>query len=171
MYAEVRLKDGRVFRVPFVCRMCGRCCRELSKVVFDPVEGKVYMEDYDRIERYVDFREVVERLSRELEVSHPVVVRCPFLKGNVCEIHPIRPKSCRDFPFIEGFDQGIGCPGLKRLREIISVFEFVEVKYVTSDCDKPVEIDGDIFERFISLNPSEEELKKFLKLNRLSSRT
>ncbi len=168
IFAELKLRNG-IVRIPFVCQRCGRCCKILSKIVFDPVEKKVYMENLEEISKHVNLDELIEELSEKIDTKHPVMLPCPFLKGNRCSIHPVRPKSCRIFPLGKELDQGIGCPGLKRLMEFISAFnaESVEFKFVEGDVDR-VEVSEGVFENFLSLNPSEEEIEEFLRLNRVS---
>ena len=167
IFAELKLRNG-VVRIPFVCQQCGRCCKILSKVVLDPVEKKLYMENIDAISEHVNLDELIEELSKNVEAKHPVKLPCPFLKDNRCSIHPIRPKSCRIFPLGEELDQGIGCPGLKRLEEIVSAFnpETFEYRFVEGEISK-VKVDEIVFKKFLSLNPSDEEIKAFLKLHRL----
>jgi len=168
IFAEVKLKNGEIVRIPFICQRCGKCCRILSKVVFDPIERKLYMEDIDEISKYVNIDEVIEKISRYVNAKHPVKLPCPFFRDNECSIHPIRPRSCRIFPLGKDFDQGIGCPGLNRLKELISAFdvEKVEYKFVEGELPK-VRVSRSVFERFLSLSPTDEEIGEFFKLNEI----
>ena len=158
MYAECIVRGFKV-RIPFVCRMCGECCRRLSKVVYDPKTGKVYIEDIelDYIDGFDEFK----------DFSHPIKVPCPFLKDNRCTIHDIRPKSCREYPLLTG-DLGVDCPALKSLKKFLKAFNPDKVEYkVDEDSIEPVKIPTEFFELFVSLKPSKEELSAFLKLNKL----
>ncbi len=166
IFAELKLKDCRTVRIPFVCQRCGKCCRILSKIVLDPVEKRIYMENLEEIRKHVNLEELVERLCQEVDVKHPVKLPCPFLKDNLCTIHSIRPRSCRMFPSGKELDQGIGCPGLKRLKILVSAFDFVEISYIYCESVKPLKIEQDIVERFLSLNPTDEEIMAFFKLHR-----
>ncbi len=165
IFAELKLKNG-VVRIPFVCHQCGKCCKILSKIVFDPIEKKIYMENLEVISKHVNLDELIEEFSKKVDTNHPVMLPCPFLRDNRCSIHPIRPKSCRIFPLGKDLDQGIGCPGLKRLNELISAFnaENVEFKFVEGDIEK-IEVSKEVVEKFLSLNPSDEEIELFFKLN------
>jgi len=166
IFAELRLKNGKVVRIPFVCQQCGKCCKILSKIVFDPVERKLYMENLEEISKHVNLDEIIEDLSKKIDTKHPVKLPCPFLKDNRCSIHPIRPKSCRIFPLGKDLDQGIGCPGLKRLNELISAFDVEKVKFRFAEGElSKIKVDMDVVERFLSLNPSDEEIKEFYRLN------
>jgi len=166
IFAELRLKNGEIVRIPFVCQQCGKCCGNLSKVVFDPVERKLYMENIEEISKYINLDALIEELSKKVKAKHPVKLTCPFFKDNKCLIHPIRPRSCRIFPLGKDLDQGIGCPGLKRLNELISAFdaEKVEYRFVEGRVPK-VKVSGSVVEKFLSLSPSDEEISEFSKLN------
>ena len=166
IFAELRLKNGEIVRIPFVCQQCGKCCKILSKIVFDPVERKLYMENLEEISKYVNLDELIEELSEKVEAKHPVKLPCPFLKANRCSIHPIRPKSCRIFPLGKDLDQGIGCPGLKRLNELISAFDVEKVEYRFAERElSKIKVGMEVVEKFLSLSPSDEEIKEFYRLN------
>ncbi len=168
IFAELKLKNGEIVRIPFVCQQCGKCCRILSKVVFDPVEGKLYMENIEEISKHVNLDALMEELSGKVKAKHPVKLSCPFFKDNRCTIHPIRPRSCRIFPLGMDLDQGIGCPGLKRLKEIVSAFDAQRVEYKFVERKEPkVKVSSEVVEKFLSLNPSDEEIKEFYRLNEL----
>ncbi len=168
IFAELKLKNGEIVRIPFVCQQCGKCCRILSKVVFDPVERKLYMENIEEISKHVNLDALIEELSGKVKAKHPVKLPCPFFKDNRCSIHPIRPKSCRIFPLGGDFDQDIGCPGLKRLKEFVSAFDAYRVEYKFVERKEPkVKVSSEVIEKFLSLNPSDEEIKEFYRLNEL----
>ncbi len=166
IFAELVLDDC-VLRIPFICQMCGRCCEMLGRVVFDPAENKIYMEDFDVISKHVNVYNVLEEIKRNLEVNHPVLIKCPFLKDKKCSIHPIRPRSCREFP-VRG-DEGVGCPGLKRLREIANAFPFrsLNLKIAKIKDLKRTEVPIKYLGIFLMFNPSYEELKLFLTINKV----
>ena len=168
LFAELVVK-GEVVRIPFVCKRCGRCCEELSKVVFDPINKTLYIENFEEIAKHVNLDEVLQRVLRVVDpdVKHPVKVKCPFFMDNICKIHPFRPKSCRLFPLLTG-DSGVDCLGLKRLKEILEAIPPDKVEYKISDdgLDR-VEVSEEIFEMFKRINPTEEELEMFLMLNKI----
>ncbi|WP_187286411.1 YkgJ family cysteine cluster protein [Archaeoglobus profundus] len=158
MYAECVVRGLKV-RIPFVCRMCGECCKKLSKVVYDPKTGKVYVEGIEL--------DCIDGLDEFKEFSHPIKVPCPFLKDNKCTIHEIRPKSCREYPLLTG-DLGVNCPALRSFNKFLKAFNPDKVEYKVDEKDiKPVKIPMKFYELFISLEPSKEELAAFLKLNEL----
>ena len=168
LFAELVIGD-EVVRIPFVCRRCGRCCEELSKVVFDPINKTLYIENFEEIAEHVNLDEILQRVLRDIDpdVKHPIKVKCPFFRDNICEIHPFRPRSCRLFPLLTG-DLGVDCPGLKRLKEILEAIPHDKVEYKISDgsLDR-VEVSEEIFEMFKRINPTDEELEMFLMLNKV----
>ncbi|HUP03325.1 MAG TPA: YkgJ family cysteine cluster protein [Bryobacteraceae bacterium] len=77
---------------------CIECCRQegfvyLSEADLSRAAGFLGMSDEDFERKYV-YR---TRNLRRLRV--PRAVRCPFLKGDGCSIHPAKPTQCRAFPF------------------------------------------------------------------------
>jgi len=158
MFAELTV-NGKKVRVPFVCRMCGECCRKLSKVVYDPRTGKVYIEDLE-IEWF-------EGLEEYKHFSHPVKIQCPFLKDDKCEIYEIRPKSCREYPLLTG-DLGVGCPAYKSFKKFLKVFKPEKVEYkVVEGYVKPIRIPENFLRIFRSANPTKAEMREFLIINTL----
>jgi len=158
MFAELDFEEFRL-RIPFVCRMCGECCRKLSKVIYDPRTGKVYIEDLE-----FDYIEGVEEYK---DFQHPIRIVCPFLKDNKCTIYQIRPKSCREYPLLTG-DLGVNCPALKSFKRFLNAFKAkrVEFKVVEGELE-PTCIPEEFLKIFKSLNPTKEELEAFMRLNKV----
>ncbi|WP_456329060.1 YkgJ family cysteine cluster protein [Archaeoglobus sp.] len=98
MYAIYRT-EGIEVAIPFECRMCGKCCEKLSQCVYDPLSGKIIAETEFGLFDYIEL---------DVDAKSPVLIKlCPFLKDGKCEVHEIRPKSCRDFPLTERGDCGV----------------------------------------------------------------
>jgi len=174
LFAEVNLKDASV-KIPFVCQQCGECCKMLSTVVFDPTTRKIYIENLEEFSKAVNIEEIIAEIEESLDVHHPIAITCPFFKGNRCEIHPIRPKSCREFPLTEREDWGIGCPALKRLKEVIATLldgKSGDVRYKLANIAEITKsvMSSVIADRFLSTNPSEEEKEFFFKLNEVEAK-
>ena len=103
----------------FQCRMCGDCCRGY---------GGTYVTDEDiaAISRFLDLnrRHFVERYCRRSGRRFVLGQRddgyCVFWDQR-CTIHPVKPRMCRQWPFIPGvladpFNWQImakSCPGMK----------------------------------------------------------
>lgn len=83
----------------FVCKKCGKCCRGY---------GGTYLADQD-IESIADFIHVEPSFFRDkycsLSGGKPVLAQgsegyCVFWDRH-CTIHPVKPRMCRNWPFIE----------------------------------------------------------------------
>ncbi len=79
------------------CLSCGRCCRTLQVVVDDA--------DIARLARHVmssprQFQAKYVRVASD-GTKHLASIPCPFLQpDNRCSVYDLRPKSCRDFPYL-----------------------------------------------------------------------
>jgi len=92
--------------------------RKTHHCVYDPLSGKIIAE--------TDFG-LFEYIELDVDAKSPVLIKpCPFLKDGKCEVHEIRPKSCRDFPLTERGDCGVGCEDPNSYREIMERVEKIE---------------------------------------------
>lgn len=77
----------------FKCHLCGLCCN---------VPPMLTVEDMKRLASHLNltfdtFIQVYTVIPTE---GKPYLMNpCPFLSGNICTVHSIRPKVCRFFPF------------------------------------------------------------------------
>jgi len=87
-------------RPVFICQECGQCCYGF---------GGTYVSDEDiqKIAKYVqtDSKTFVEKYC-VLSGSRWVLRQrsdgyCMFEKGKRCDIHPVKPKMCREWPHIK----------------------------------------------------------------------
>ncbi len=111
----------------FECTLCGECCKGF---------GGTYVTDKD-IQRIASFCKIPERKFRKtyLQPSGNRLVLaqkedgyCIFYKDS-CTIHPVKPRMCRQWPFIESVLKDVAnwnhmascCPGINpnHPREII----------------------------------------------------
>ena len=104
----------------FQCRMCGECCRGY---------GGTYLTESD-------ITAISAHLGLEASVflqtcctysgSRPILAQkadgfCVFWENRLCRIHPVKPRMCKAWPFIESVLTDIGnweimsafCPGIK----------------------------------------------------------
>lgn len=85
------------------CTTCANCCRTMQVVVDD--------EDIRRIAHSLSLPvpELERRYVTKAEDGAKVMARapCPFLEDNKCSIYDVRPRACRDFPYLhtKGFRQ------------------------------------------------------------------
>lgn len=103
----------------FTCRKCGECCEGYGGTYLTP-------KDIKRIAEYIGVPEndFVKKYC-DLSGGRPVITRgadgkCIFYKS-LCSIHPVKPRMCRAWPFIESVLKdkknwdlmGSVCPGIK----------------------------------------------------------
>ena len=104
----------------FECRLCGECCKGY---------GGTYVTDEDikAIAAYIneDAETFVEKFCR-MSGSRPLLATgkngyCIFWKNKTCTIHPVKPKMCKAWPYIESVLKDVAnwkimagsCPGIK----------------------------------------------------------
>ena len=104
----------------FKCKQCGECCRGYGGAY-------VLSEDITAISEYlkVDEKTFVERYCR-MSGNRPLLAQgengfCVFFKEDLCTIHPVKPKMCKAWPFIEAVLKDAAnwhimagfCPGMR----------------------------------------------------------
>lgn len=110
------LNSNRIFQ----CKQCGECCRGY---------GGTYLRDSDIVAIAEFVGETPENFQRKycrLAGKKPVLIQgkdgfCVFCKDKVCSIHPVKPRMCRAWPFIESVLSDVGnwklmadaCPGIR----------------------------------------------------------
>ncbi len=102
----------------FSCKMCGECCEGYGGTYLTPI-------DIQQIAHYIGVSDK-EFITTYCDISgtRPVITRgkdgkCVFFKS-LCTIHPVKPRMCRAWPFIEGVLRevenwrlmGSACPGI-----------------------------------------------------------
>lgn len=80
-----------------ICHSCpdGYCCRK-SKIPVMSLE-------WDNITAYVKENFSKRNKDRYLENVMSQKIQCPFLFDNRCSVYPVRPWSCRIYPYIVSF--------------------------------------------------------------------
>lgn len=76
------------------CKKCGLCCIG--------VDINVTIEEMEKILQYLgekDPKEYFEAVFPFIRIKK-VGNRCIFLENNKCKIYQVRPKQCRDYPFV-----------------------------------------------------------------------
>jgi Fe-S-cluster containining protein len=104
----------------FQCRQCGECCRGFGGTLVSDA-------DVAAIAEYLGIsRKVFVETSCARSGSGRVLVQgedgfCTFAENALCRIHPVKPRMCRAWPFIEGVLRDPGnwrimagaCPGIR----------------------------------------------------------
>jgi len=81
------------------CKICGTCCKR-NPLILTPMEAKridLYCMDKFGF-RAMDYMKRIEK-TFYFEVDFPNN-QCFFLRGNKCEIYPVRPFYCRTYPVL-----------------------------------------------------------------------
>ncbi len=103
----------------FECRQCGDCCRGY---------GGTYVteDDINRIAAHIgEDPDCFKRRYCQMSAGRPVLAQaengyCVFHK-ELCRIHPVKPRMCRRWPFIDAVLEdiqnwkimGASCPGIR----------------------------------------------------------
>ncbi len=105
-------------RPVFDCQQCGECCRGEKGILVTPAEvadmaANLGLSPEDFVTRYV----VETPLGPQLASPYG---RCIMQEETLCRVHPVKPRICREWPFIRAlldhadeFEAAKGaCPGL-----------------------------------------------------------
>lgn len=103
----VRSKD----KVPFTCRLCGACCRDLEdKLMLEPMDA-YYLARHlrDSGDGVSDIEDVYARFAHAslLNDIYPIFLvntqgedqSCVLLENGQCSVYEARPRACRLYPF------------------------------------------------------------------------
>ncbi|WXG41602.1 MAG: YkgJ family cysteine cluster protein [Candidatus Freyarchaeum deiterrae] len=171
--------------IPFVCeKLCGKCCtRNVEWSNEDIVRAAKFLGYIgnqgvaDFINKYIGSEAKVEKGGVSYKPFHSESP-CLFLtEDKKCSIYSARPTGCSLYPFTDFGDGGI-CPGKSRFDK---VFDEITAGYYirydwggeleTLECiKKKLHRPGnkrweEILKKFLSINPTVEELEIFLKVN------
>jgi len=92
----------------YACARCGACCRRAGEVrlqvdELEPMARFLNLTVHDFTSSFTDLR--ADRKGLVLKETENGI--CIFLKDNLCRIHPVKPRQCREFPIrwqIPGFE-------------------------------------------------------------------
>ncbi|MBI4397994.1 MAG: YkgJ family cysteine cluster protein [Candidatus Omnitrophica bacterium] len=102
----------------FECQRCLKCCTNPGYIYVleeevQPISNYLGLSGFKFVNQYCD---LIEKPRLTLK-THPDGT-CVMLKGNTCQIHPVKPKQCRDFPVRwRTKDAREYCEGLKLLTQ------------------------------------------------------
>lgn len=102
----------------FECQRCGNCCRRhgivrLTNAEAETVAEFLHMDIYAFTEKYTELLPDRSALTlTELENGD-----CIFFDGDSgCRINPVKPKQCRDFPYVWRFENWTEvCAGARKM--------------------------------------------------------
>lgn len=109
---EIRERLEEIYKqIPdgFGCKRCGGCCGPVTW--FEP--ERIVVQEYCRKhnieyrEWWESFEDVKKKIDRDGgKTIEEEDFKCPFLKGNLCIIYPVRPLICR----LQGHLSKLPCP-------------------------------------------------------------
>ena len=96
-------------KIPFRCRLCGACCRNLeSQLMMEPLDAFRLGQYLRECGEQIDIEDVYARYAHAeiLTEGCPVFLvnttgadhTCVFLKENRCSVYAARPRACRMYP-------------------------------------------------------------------------
>lgn len=115
----MNVDDEPVERI-FECQQCGECCRGYGGTL-------VAEADIAAIAEYLGIAtEEMVALHCRVSATGMVIAQaddgyCVFLRDRLCGIHPVKPRMCREWPFLQSVltdtqnwrDMASACPGMK----------------------------------------------------------
>ena len=150
----------QVVFVPFICKRCGKCCREVS------VDYRLF--NGHRVAKHlrISFKEAETRVLKHFN-QHPSNKPCLFFiadkKG--CSIYRVRPSVCRSYPlYTDAGSMGIDCPGKI---ERIKLYEGLAPDCAGTKNKTPIcpEVWEEILRKLDSINVSDKIKRKFITIN------
>ncbi|KPJ76792.1 MAG: Fe-S oxidoreductase [Deltaproteobacteria bacterium SG8_13] len=103
----------------FECRRCGDCCRGYGGTVVDQADIRAIAAYLDMTPERIRSRYCVLSGTRPVLTQQPNGY-CAFW-DRLCTIHPVKPRMCRDWPFIRSVLVDVAnwrimaglCPGIR----------------------------------------------------------
>jgi len=104
----------------FQCRQCGECCRGFGGTLVSDTDVAAIAE-YLGISPDVFVKTCCARSGSGRVLAQGSDGYCIFAENALCRIHPVKPRMCRAWPFIEGVLRDPGnwrimagaCPGIR----------------------------------------------------------
>jgi Fe-S-cluster containining protein len=104
----------------FQCRQCGECCRGFGGTLISDADAAAIAE-YLGTPRDAFLKTYCVRSSSGTVLVQGEDGYCIFAENALCRIHPVKPRMCRAWPFIEGVLRDPGnwqimagaCPGIR----------------------------------------------------------
>ncbi|MBM4289379.1 MAG: YkgJ family cysteine cluster protein [Deltaproteobacteria bacterium] len=83
----------------FLCQQCGECCQGKGGILPTPVEIEL-MAHFLKIPGAHFRRDYLEQTPLGPAVKNKPGGGCIFNEQGRCRIHPVKPRICRDWPFL-----------------------------------------------------------------------
>ncbi|MEJ2641462.1 MAG: YkgJ family cysteine cluster protein [Desulfosarcinaceae bacterium] len=104
----------------FECTQCGDCCKGFGGTYVTP-DDIVALAAYLKLSPRSVREKYLVRSGDRMVLAQGADGYCVFCKEKRCRIHPVKPRMCRAWPFIEGVLVDVAnwdamattCPGMK----------------------------------------------------------
>jgi Fe-S-cluster containining protein len=126
------------------CHRCGFCCKSCNVMLSK--------QDIDTLCEYLQcsFEELYEKYMDKNARMPYLKLPCPFLnEDNECDVYPVRPKPCKEFPFNEFTVIVDPCPLGKDIRTIIEEIEG-PITEINEDMQEIANMNNEIFDHMIN---------------------
>ncbi len=140
----------------FECKQCGECCMGYGGTA-------VSQKDIEKIAAFVkvDVKSFIKNYCDKSGARYMITQRedgfCIFFDNKICAIHPVKPKMCRDWPFIrnvarepENWHIMAGmCSGMKTDVPLENIVEYINsnsgmLNYPVNEKERSNKNDNDI---------------------------
>jgi Fe-S-cluster containining protein len=141
------------------CKRCGFCCKSCNAMLSK--------QDIGLLCRYLEcnFEELYEKYMDKNARTPYLKLPCPFLnKDNECDVYPVRPKPCREFPFNEFTAIVDPCPLGKEIRCIVEEIEGGPITQINEEMQKVANETDEFFSHMIN-NDKLEDTGRHLRIN------
>lgn len=104
----------------FECRQCGECCKGYGGTYLSEINIKA-IAAYLNISADEFVKNCCKHSGSRLVIAQGENSYCMFWKDKLCTIHPVKPKMCRKWPFLESVIRDVSnwrimansCPGIR----------------------------------------------------------
>jgi Fe-S-cluster containining protein len=135
MTGKTKFSKSNGNRSVFTCRQCGECCHGQGGILVTP-------EETERLAAFFQIsREEFQRTYLVDSALGPQVATgngaCVFFMDNRCQVHPVKPRICREWPFLQALLKHAdefeaakeACPGIELTCTHAEFIEYVKDFY------------------------------------------
>jgi hypothetical protein len=104
----------------FECQQCGECCKGYGGTFVTAADIQA-IADYIKIDPLKFIEKYCQMSGRKPVLAQGENGYCVFWKDKICTIHPVKPRMCREWPFIRSVLTDVknwhsmagSCPGMR----------------------------------------------------------
>ena len=122
----------------FNCLQCGECCKGFGGTYISPEDIQA-ISDYIKIPPKKFLSQYCQSSGSKIVIAQAENGYCVFWKDKICSIHPVKPKMCKHWPFIQSVLKDVSnwhimagsCPGMNT-----KVSDEIIINCVTQEIEK-----------------------------------